>query len=93
MPEGPCPKLYFVVSMKGTLGVLRLFVSLQDVFTFVHPNNDIIIDNSRSSHLTFDRTGELLDHDKTTCRGLQAIFKIWPTITRIYCILQHFIAC
>lgn len=43
----------------------------QDVFTFVHPNNDIIIDNSRSSHLTFDRTGE----PAALCHGLAGYFE------------------
>ena len=42
----------------------------QDVFTFVHPNPDAVIDNTRYARLLFDRTGE----PAALCHGFAGFF-------------------
>ena len=42
----------------------------QDVFTFVHPNADAVIDNTRYARLVFDRTGQ----PAALCHGFAGYF-------------------
>ena len=42
----------------------------QDVFTFVHPNADAVIDNTRYARLAFDRTGQ----PAALCHGFAGYF-------------------
>ena len=42
----------------------------QDVFTFVHPNADPVIDNTRYARLVFDRTGR----PAALCHGFAGYF-------------------
>ena len=44
--------------------------NLQDVFTFVHPNREAIIDNSRYAALRFERAGR----PAAVCHGLAGYF-------------------
>ncbi len=42
----------------------------QDVFTFVHPNTDAVIDNTRYARMVFDRTGQ----PAALCHGFAGYF-------------------